>query len=120
MPQPLPIALDRLLSFTDGDGQLERELASLYLATAGLYLEELRSSFGRAEAWSRAAHTLKGASANIGAVEVARLAARAEHAAPSPDLLAKLGEALEEVRRFFRERAAAAGWPHPPEAAVAG
>lgn len=105
MSQPVPIALDRLLSFTDGDGQLERELSSLYLSTASLYLQELRGSLGDGAAWERAAHALKGASANIGAEEVARLAAEAEHAAPSPELLARLAAAIDDVCRFFRERA---------------
>ena len=39
MPQPPAFEVERLTSFTDGDHQLERELASLYLATAGLYLD---------------------------------------------------------------------------------
>lgn len=107
MPRPAPIALERILSFTDGDGQLERELASLYLATAGLYLDELRGAVDRPEEWRRAAHALKGASANIGAVEVARLAATAEHVPPSPALLGEIEVSLGEVRRFFADRNAA-------------
>jgi CheY-like chemotaxis protein len=117
MPRPIPIALERFETFTDGDGQLERELASLYIATAGLYLEELRGAFGNAADWNRAAHALKGASANIGAAEVARLAAEAEHAPPSQDLVSGLEEALAEVRRFFRDRAEA--WSVQPETAFA-
>jgi CheY-like chemotaxis protein len=101
--EPTPIALDRFTSFTDGDGQLERELGSLYVATADLYLEEMRAALGGG-GWSRAAHSLKGASANIGATEMARLAAQAEKAPASPELLAALDEALAEVRRFFRDR----------------
>ena len=103
--QPVPIALERLTSFTDGDGQLERELSSLYLSTATLYLKELRGAFTNAAAWERAAHALKGASANIGAEEVARLAAEAEHAPPSPELLERIAVAIDDVCRFFRERA---------------
>lgn len=117
MPRPLPIALERFETFTDGDGQLERELASLYIATAGLYLDELRGAFGNAADWSRAAHALKGASANIGAAEVARLAAEAEHAPPSEDLVTRLDEAVGEVRRFFRDRSDA--WSTQPETAFA-
>jgi CheY-like chemotaxis protein len=118
-PVPAPIALDRFTSFTDGDGQLERELGSLYVATADLYLEEMRAALGGSGGWSRAAHSLKGASANIGATEMARLAAQAEKAPASPELLAALDEALAEVRRFFRDRtrtgmdARAAALPQP-------
>jgi hypothetical protein len=63
--------------------------------------------------WSRAAHALKGASGNIGAVEVARLAAEAEAAAPDPERLAGLEAALDAVRRFFRGRLDAAPPPRP-------
>ena len=40
--------LERLHEFTDGDEQLERELVSLYLSTAALYLDELRGRVGAA------------------------------------------------------------------------
>lgn len=103
-----PIALEHLTSFTDGDPQLERELGLLYLASAGLYLEELRAALRNGGDWRGAAHSLKGASANIGAVEVAALAAKAEKAAPSPELVRCLAEAVEAVRRFFDERHGAA------------
>ena len=104
--EPTPIALDRFTSFTDGDGQLERELGSLYVATADLYLEEMRAALTTGGAgWGRAAHSLKGASANIGATDMARLAAEAEKAVASPELLEALERALAEVRRFFHDRA---------------
>jgi CheY-like chemotaxis protein len=104
--EPSPIALERFTSFTDGDGQLERELGSLYVATADLYLEEMRAALAADGAgWSRAAHALKGASANIGATDMARLAAEAEKSAASPELLRALEKRLAEVRRFFRDRA---------------
>jgi len=54
--------------------------------------------------WHRPAHSLKGASANVGAVAVAALAKAAEHATPDPEHLKRLGEALGEVRRFFERR----------------
>ncbi|MEK0081756.1 response regulator [Benzoatithermus flavus] len=107
MPHP-PVAIERLLAFTDGDLQLEQELVSLYLATAGVYLDEMRMALDGGADWNRPAHGLKGASDNIGAVEMARLAAAAEMAPPSPAELARLEQALAAVRRFFRERHAIA------------
>lgn len=109
-----PIALEHLTSFTDGDPQLERELSSLYLASAKLYLEEMRAALRAGEDWRGAAHSLKGASANIGAVEVAALAAEAEKAAPSPEALHRLAEAVEAVRRFFDQRQPAAAAREAP------
>lgn len=105
MLQP-PVAIERLSAFTDGDPQLEQELASLYLATAGVYLAEMRAALRDGRDWGGPAHSLKGASVNIGAVEMARLAEDAEAAAPSPEGLARLERALEAARRFFHERAA--------------
>lgn len=105
MSLPPAFELERLTSFTDGDAQLERELASLYLATAGAYLDEMRAAIGGGAGWSRAAHALKGASANIGAAMLARLAAEAEHGEASTERLARLEAALEAVRGFLRQRA---------------
>jgi two-component system, sensor histidine kinase and response regulator len=105
MSRPAPLDLDRLASFTDGDPQLERELASLYVSTAVVYVGEMRAAIGGGgSGWSRAAHALKGASANIGATELARLAGEAEHGAPSADWIARLETALDAVRAFLRER----------------
>ena len=117
MPRPTPMTIERLLQFTDGDEQLERELASLYLSTASLYVEEMRGLLTNEAEWRRTAHALKGASANIGAVEVARLAADAEQAPPTPERLGELEDALDDVRTFFRERSTA--WPMRPETALA-
>jgi CheY-like chemotaxis protein/HPt (histidine-containing phosphotransfer) domain-containing protein len=99
-----PIDLAHFESFTDGDEQLERELITIYLSTAVSYLAEMREALVAGAPWDRPAHSLKGASANLGAVEVAALAKAAEHAAPDPEYLKRLGEALGEVRRFFERR----------------
>jgi CheY-like chemotaxis protein/HPt (histidine-containing phosphotransfer) domain-containing protein len=100
-----PIDLAHFESFTDGDAQLERELASIYLATAAAYLAEMREAAAAGEPWDRAAHSLKGASANIGARDVAALAKEAEHAtALGSDELGRIEGALDAVRGFFEGR----------------
>lgn len=104
MPPTLPLTLDRLTSFTDGDPQLEHELGALYLATATLYLREMRAALVAGGDWSRTAHSLKGASANLGAEEVARLAAAAEHERPTDASLTALERAVMAVRNFFLQR----------------
>jgi two-component system sensor histidine kinase/response regulator len=105
VPMPSrPLDLARLASFTEGDRELERELTALFLSTAAGYLAELRRCLAGDGDWSSSAHSLKGASANIGAVEMARLAAEAEHAAPAPERLARLELALDAVRDFARLR----------------
>lgn len=101
MPSSPPIDLARLREFTDGDRQLERELSALYVETAAVYIQQMRAALDDSEAWGRAAHALKGASVNIGAVEMAEAAARAERAAPSPALLEELASRLGAVRSFL-------------------
>jgi HPt (histidine-containing phosphotransfer) domain-containing protein len=103
------VDVDRLVAFTQGDAALEAELAALYVETAQLYLARLRRAGDDAAAWQRAAHALKGASANIGAVLVARLAAEQEQASPSITGLRALEAEVAAVREVFRERGTLAG-----------
>lgn len=98
--------LGHLCGFTDGDVQLERELAALYLSSAELYLERMDEALRTGDTWSASAHALKGASTNLGARRVARLALDAERSPPSETQLAAIRHALEEVRRFFADRQA--------------
>lgn len=99
-----PIDQVRLESFTNGDRDLEAELAGLFLETAQLYTDRLRQSLDDAAAWQRAAHALKGASANIGAVVVAQLAAEQEQAEPRPEALREIERQIVVVREHFRTR----------------
>lgn len=88
----------RLREFSNGDPALEQELANLFLETASLYLDQMAASLTDPERWRRAAHALKGASANIGATEIAALAGAAERAAPSRELVAELEARLRALR----------------------
>lgn len=101
---PAPVELSHLHSFTEGDEAFERELASLYLDTADAYLAQMRVACGQGGAWDAAAHALKGASANIGARQVAQLAAAAEKVLPDAAILHRLSDAIEAVRSFFAAR----------------
>ena len=98
------VDLDRLASFTQGDPALEAELVALYVETARLYLARLRRAGDDAGEWQRAAHALKGASANLGAFMVARLAAEQEQQAPSLAALRALEAELAAVCTVFHER----------------
>ncbi len=102
-PEPV-IELDRLFGFTDGDPQLERELAALYLSTAEVYLQRMQKALESGEPWQGTAHALKGASSNLGALRVASLALAAERSEPSDGVLAALLAAVADVRRFFEGR----------------
>ena len=98
------VDLPHLSGFTDGDLELERELAELYLSTADVYLDQLAASLDDPEAWRKAAHALKGASANLGARIVAERALAAEQQGPAASRLDLLRSAVDEVRTFFERR----------------
>jgi HPt (histidine-containing phosphotransfer) domain-containing protein len=101
MPPAKPNIIDytRLRSFTAGDPQTERELGGLYRITAEALLARLELSLQNPEEWSRNCHSLKGASVNLGIVEVGRLAARGEKALPSIRLLEQLKTASRDAAR---------------------
>lgn len=101
------IDLSHLDEFTEGDPDLERELAELYLSTAERYLADLEGNLGAFQEWRRIAHSLKGASRNLGANRVAALASAAEHSAPAPEVLDQMRHELAAVRCFFAVRSAA-------------
>lgn len=103
-PDDPVVDLGHLCGFTDGDVQLERELAALYLSSADLYLARMDEALRTGDTWATTAHALKGASNNLGARRVAHLALDAERSPPSETQLAAIRHALEEVRRFFASR----------------
>lgn len=98
------IDADHLKSFTDGDKDLEAELADLYLTTARRYLTGMRAALEEERAWSGDAHALKGASSNLGACRVAALAKAAESEAPSSARLEVLQLAVEDVATLFSKQ----------------
>ncbi|MDX6748808.1 Hpt domain-containing protein [Geminicoccaceae bacterium 1502E] len=98
---PPPLDREHLASFTQGDERLEQELAALFVGAAERYLGEMRCSSDNERRWRRAAHALKGASANLGASAMADLAARAEQEPPSPERLRALEAELEALRAHF-------------------
>jgi CheY-like chemotaxis protein len=108
------VDIDHLLSFTDGDLELEGELSALFLSSAEAYLEKMSRSLPTGTAWKSSAHALKGASANLGARRLAALAQAAEHHAPAAADLHVLRRAIDEVSAFFdaRQRSNAKSLPH--------
>lgn len=75
-----PVDLERLNQLTDGDLDFTRELASTFSDSGHQQLAEIGRALDACDraAIARAAHKLKGASANIYAQALAELAARLE------------------------------------------
>ena len=96
--------LDHLCAFTEGDPQLERELSTLFLATAEMYLQGMQEALTGGRPWASIAHALKGASGNLGARRLSALALLAERSEPDRAQLGALEHAVEQVRALFAQR----------------
>jgi CheY-like chemotaxis protein len=105
MTRPEPIVdMDHLLSFTDGDLELESELSVLFLSSAEAYYDKMSRSLQAGTPWTASAHALKGASANLGARRLAALAHAAEQQPPAAADLELIRHAIDEVSAFFAGR----------------
>ncbi len=106
-PNGDPVDLAWLREFAGDDPDLFEELSVLYFATARNYLAELgRAAWDGADA-SRTAHSLKGASANFGAREVAMLALDAEAHGVTPERVQALAATLDRAEAFMDAHLAA-------------
>jgi two-component system, sensor histidine kinase and response regulator len=109
-----------MLRLADGDVELVRILGHEYLRQVPRLLAELRAAVDDADAdrLRRAAHTLKGSTAQFGAADVARMALALEHAGAEGRLdgaaaaLDPLERALDGLRRVV-ERVVAGELPAP-------
>ena len=85
-----------------------RELVELFVETAGLDIERLKTALddGDAEKVARAAHTINGASGNLGITNIHEVAKRIELAAGNKELYAisndvsHLKELIDEVGKI--------------------
>ncbi|HNQ92562.1 MAG TPA: ATP-binding protein, partial [Alphaproteobacteria bacterium] len=81
MDSSVPVDLSRLNEFTEGDKDTEQMVIGLFLDTAYESLDRLKTAQlqSEAEEWSKAAHSFKGASGNLGAMALHSLCSAAEH-----------------------------------------
>ncbi|HAH05984.1 MAG TPA: hypothetical protein DCM05_05545 [Elusimicrobia bacterium] len=105
-------AIENLRALCRGqDTGMFADFIALYLSEAAVQLETMREAAARedAEALWKAAHTLKGASADLGAKGVRRLASRLEElgrsgcTAEAPYVLEALGAELGVVAEAFQK-----------------
>jgi HPt (histidine-containing phosphotransfer) domain-containing protein len=98
----VPIDLGRLNRLTDGDPEFARDLAVTFEGSGNQQLVEIGTALATQDRGgiARAAHKLKGASANIYAQALADLAARLETAAPVEDF-AQLQRVTDALRYEF-------------------
>ena len=100
--QSRPIDLVHLAKQTLGDRSLEQEVLRLFLTQMGVYMERVENATTHEERFA-ASHTIKGSARNIGAWDVADVAAHLESAAEdeiTADVKA-LRNALDEACEFI-------------------
>lgn len=120
MPEPLvidPQTIENLRKLTPGDNdEFLRELVGIYLDDTPLRLLELDQSLasGDRPKFTRAAHSIKGSSANLGAVAVRSVAESLEHRSAQEDLSALAGLIVELKAEFEHARLAFARLLPPP------
>jgi len=92
--------LDDALARIEGDRELLEEIVSIFIAECASNMDAIRQahSAGDARLLERLAHTVKGASANLGAVAVSQAAFRIEKTAASGDL-ASCAELIEKMQQ---------------------
>lgn len=98
----VPVDLGRFNRLTDGDLEFARDLATTFIASGNQQLIDISKALEASDRASvaRAAHKLKGASANIYAQVLADLAARLETEAPTAEV-ADLAQVSEALRHEF-------------------
>ncbi len=92
---------DHLARYTMGDSALEQEVLGLFVGQLPETVAMLRAS-GDAQAWRRAAHTIKGSAKAVGAWKLADAAEHAERRSEQSDdwdrLVIEIEAAVAEVR----------------------
>lgn len=101
---PLPVKLRFIQDVSDGDKDFERELVDLFFAHMDEHIMALESLIEEhdLEGVKFEAHSIKGASANIGADRMQELAMRIE-AMGAEDKMETAAEALAELKRRFEQ-----------------
>lgn len=107
----LVIDWEQLHQISDGNTEFERELLQIFVIDAQTHLEAAQHALAtqNSDELSRAAHHVKGASANVGLTQMYAIATKLEYQAQrqqftdAPVWLTELAEALEAVQTFLKQ-----------------
>ncbi len=104
----VPIDIEHLQMFTDGDPDEEKQLLDLFFEQVDLSIAELEKScaIDDNEEWRKAAHKLKGSAANLGANSLCGVCEEAENRFEEEQgvrkaMLADINVKVSELRGFF-------------------
>ncbi len=107
----LAIDWEHLHQISDGNAEFERELLQIFVEDTHDHLKEAQAALlkGDYDAVSREAHHFKGASANVGLIEMQAIAGKLETDAHAKQLseaavmLAELTDSLQDVQAFLNQ-----------------
>lgn len=103
-----PQAIESLRALNPGDNdEFLREIAGIFLEDTPQRIAELDQSLAAADLgkFTRAAHSIKGSSANLGAVALRSSAEKLEHEARTQGLVAVTGLVADLKAEFVRAQA---------------
>lgn len=97
------VDISRIQETSDGDIEFERELIEMFIDDANENIKQIcASDITQTKEIKQVAHTLKGASANIGAVAVQKASFAIERSAAAEDLN-DLEAQKEELKKAYAE-----------------
>jgi PAS domain S-box-containing protein len=107
--EEIPIDLERLSEFSQGDREFQHELLEIFLEDAQVYLDQLKNALSCNDFMTLAhrAHQLKGSSATVAVYKMPELAAQLEHQAQAHQLsnvsglISELEQILERIQAFL-------------------
>lgn len=107
-----PVDIEIINDFTEGDMDIERTLVEIFVKTGWDYVQKMKSAIqsGEHDQWVLHSHSLKGASANLGAHKLTQLCQIAENETPAENtpeketILADITNEFEIVRDFLESR----------------
>jgi signal transduction histidine kinase/PleD family two-component response regulator/HPt (histidine-containing phosphotransfer) domain-containing protein len=113
-----PMDINRLREISGGDPDVEQDFIALYLDSSGELMAVMEEALhkGDVHAVQRAAHTLKGASANLGALRMQGMLMLLEHLRDLDELETQFQAtrlAFEHTRAFLESRLARGGRDGP-------
>ncbi len=108
----MPVDLDHLHMFSDGDAEEEYALLEIFFSQAKQNIEQLHSCIeASGENWESLAHALKGSAANLGATTLSDYCLKAEQSpeaskSEQEEMLKHITEEIERVHLFLNEKLA--------------
>jgi two-component system sensor histidine kinase/response regulator len=103
-----PLDLTQLRTFTEGDSEIEKELAAAFVKQSDLNLQTLqKNAEGKNEkTWSEAAHMMKGGAGGMGAFVLQALCDEAQHFSGSDEdrqiLCLKIAQEYRRVKDYLK------------------